>query len=129
MAVALNLSKTCRLLRISVYAPRGEQRFQRIPRSCQSLLAHATHIQGDESVAEQAAMKSPSTVDVLWVDLFKQRLIQARTDRERQKYFSFPFKDNKQTRFYHTVLTINTLFTHTTLLQQAHILKITLSHH
>lgn len=36
--VALNLSKTCRLLRINVYAPRGEQWFQRIPCSCQSLL-------------------------------------------------------------------------------------------
>lgn len=32
---------------------------------------HATHIQGDESVAEQAAMKSPGAVDVLWVDLVK----------------------------------------------------------
>lgn len=29
--VALNLSKTCRLLGISVYARRGERRFQRMP--------------------------------------------------------------------------------------------------
>lgn len=29
--VALNLSKTCRLLTISVYARRGERRFQRMP--------------------------------------------------------------------------------------------------
>lgn len=42
-----------------------------------SHLGHATHIQGDESVAEQAAMKSPSSVDVLWVDLFKVRLLKA----------------------------------------------------
>lgn len=57
---------------------------------------HATHIQGDGSVAEQAATKSPSSVDVLWVDLFKQRLLEARTDGELQKNFSFPFKDYKQ---------------------------------
>ena len=36
--VALNLSKTCRLLRISVYAPWREQRLQQTPRGCQSLL-------------------------------------------------------------------------------------------
>lgn len=61
--------------------------------------AHATHIQGDESVAEQAAMKSPSAVDVSWVDLFNQRLLEARADREWQKNVSFPFKDYKHTLF------------------------------
>ena len=55
--------------------------------------AHATHIQGDESVAKQAAMKSPSAVDVLWVDLFKQRLLEVRTDGEHKNFFSFSFKD------------------------------------
>lgn len=39
---------------------------------CPSLLAHATHIQGDESVAEQVTMKS---LNVLWTDLVQQRLL------------------------------------------------------
>lgn len=37
---------------------------------CPSLLAHATHIQGDESAAEQVSMKS-----MLWMDLVQQRLL------------------------------------------------------
>lgn len=37
---------------------------------CPSPLAHATHIQGDESAAEQVSMKS-----LLWMDLVQQRLL------------------------------------------------------
>lgn len=69
----LNLSKSCRLWRVSnVYAAWGGQCFQWIYCICPSLLAHATHIQGDESVAEQVTMKS---LDVLWTDLVKQSLL------------------------------------------------------
>lgn len=69
----LNLSKSCRLWRVSnVYGAWGGRCFQWIYCSCLSLLAHATHIQGDENVAEQVTMKS---LNVLWMDLVKQRLL------------------------------------------------------
>lgn len=69
----LNLSKSCRLWGVSnVYAAWWGKCFQWIYCICPALLlAHATHIQGAESVAEQVAMKALS---VLLMDLVKQRL-------------------------------------------------------
>lgn len=66
----LSLSKNCRL-ESNVYTAWGGWCFQWLYCFCPLLLAHATHIQGDESVAGQATMKSPR---VFGVDLTQQRL-------------------------------------------------------
>lgn len=73
----LNLSKSCRLLRVSdVYAAWRGQCFQWIYCICPSLLAHATHISRWWKGGWASSHEIPEcAVDVLWVDLVKQRLL------------------------------------------------------
>ena len=67
----LNLSKSKRLWKASNVYDAGYC-FQWIYCICTSLLVHATHVQGDERVAERGTMKS---LNVPQMDLTQQRLL------------------------------------------------------